>query len=273
MSACQDFRFSIQPDRLESRHDLLRWSVQQTVMGLRDLQDMQQVLAHGGGESGGAAQELDGTDSAKKTIKDLDKASATEILDDAYERMHAEGRFDGLGFGASGFLDGKSARVVWEELAGGGAGYAKVVGHKAFQRLMNKLIETAGLRDVQLTQEQAMKAAFPMGGKGALLSLTCFNPSAKQRGVTADHVSAKQVMRRLDDGELKAEDVEDDHRLVKSWSNFVYTKAGLRRFFEVMEVAHSRVLAACVATMPSTWTFGTGLLDGSCRVPCSRVCD
>ena len=243
VSACQDFKFTIQPDRLAERHCLLRWSVQQTVMGLRDLQDLQQVVAHEEGEKGGAAQELEGRASAKKAIKDLNTATANEILDDAYERMNAEGRFDGLGFGANGFLDGKSARVVWDELAAGGASYAKVVGHKAFQRVINKLIETAGARDVRLTQEQAMKAAFPMGGKAALTSLTCFNPSAKQRGVTADHVTSKQVLRKLDGGELKAEDVEVDHRVVKSWNSFVYTKAGLRRFFEVMEVAHSKTLA------------------------------
>jgi hypothetical protein len=73
--------------------------------------------------------------------------------------------------------------------------------------------------------------------------LTCFNPSAKQRGVTADHVTSKKVLRKLDGGELKAEDVEVDHRVVKSWNSFVYMKAGLRRFFEVMEVAHSKALA------------------------------
>jgi hypothetical protein len=50
----------------------------------------------------------------------------------------------------------------------GGASYAKVVGHKAFQPVINKLIEAAGLKDVQLTQEQAIKAAFHMGGKGVI---------------------------------------------------------------------------------------------------------
>ena len=243
VSSCQDFRFTIQPDRLADRHSLLRWSVQQTVMGLRDLQDLQQVVAHEEGEKGGAAKELEGRVSAKQAIKALNTVTATEILDDAYQRMREENRFDGLGFGADGFLDGKSARVVWEELAAGGASYAKVVGHKAFQRVINKLIETAGARDVQLTQEQAMKAAFPMGGKAALTSLTCFNPSAKQRGVTADHGSSKQVLQKLEGGELKAVDVEADHRVVKTWNSFVYTKAGLRRFFEVLEVAHSKELA------------------------------
>jgi hypothetical protein len=63
-------------------------------------------LAYEEGERGGAAQELE------NTIKDLDSAKAAEIVDDAYERMNADGRFDGLGFGAGGFPDGKSARVV-----------------------------------------------------------------------------------------------------------------------------------------------------------------
>ena len=215
------------------------WSTGVTMKALHAAQDMQLSDQHKGIETQNAHSSLQGKTGAKEAIGALGE-EWSEILDKVYEQMQQSKRFDALGWGKNGLLSGKSAMVIWAELRG--KGFKKVIDHNAFQLVINAVFTQQQRRNVVLTGAQIVRSAFPTGGAEGLKSLTIFNPSEKRRGVTVEHCAKKQRIEVGGDG-FTVVDCEEDNRIRKDWTNFGFTKFGLKRFFEVLTMIHGPELS------------------------------
>lgn len=230
--------FVVKEDRVEGEH--MRWSPEETMKALSDFRDFHSVIPSHAQDTSSVVRRVGEVGRAKTEIRLADKDRVDAALEKAWHEMRTTGTYDGLGFGPGGLLDGESARAMWDLLRAGGQSFAQIVNHKAVQWVLNRVSEMLKERDVLVDYNKLARVVFHVGGKDALVSLTCLNPSKKTGGITKDHPERVQKVDCNADGSLCFRTVEEDHRIKKDWDTFGFSRNTFKKLFDIWEVVHSR---------------------------------
>ena len=242
ISAARGLNFMITPDNggLEEH-----WTATRTARGLAA--EVEATHATGGMVTNPreVQSRVDGHQGlgAKQAIREVNATEVDGILERAYREMRTSGTFEGLGFGENGIDSGIEARVLWETMMGGGTGYKKVRDHKAMQLVVGEVKRKLKKWEVKLTTDQVVRLAFHTGSTGSLESLTCLSPSKKTRGATANERTKKQKLDTAGGSLCISEEGAEDTRIRTSWDSFGFTRAGVRRLFDVLAVVHGQRFA------------------------------